>query len=82
MKADGYDVGDKVPTSDEVLTAITTEARNVGRDAPGELQEMLDKGHAELIPAAASTRPGWTPSRPALRARGDQGLGRTGQEAP
>jgi cobaltochelatase CobN len=50
MKADGYDVGDKVPTPDEVLAAITTQARNVGGDAPGELEEMLAQGDAERIP--------------------------------
>ena len=51
MKAEGYDVGDKVPSSDEVLAAIT-KARNVGSDAPGELKDMLGETQAERISIA------------------------------
>ncbi|QKS01191.1 cobaltochelatase subunit CobN [Sphingomonas sp. CL5.1] len=50
MKADGYDVGDRLPTADEVLAEITTKARNVGGDAPGELEEMLARGDAVRVP--------------------------------
>ncbi|BAV65916.1 cobaltochelatase subunit CobN [Sphingobium cloacae] len=49
MKAEGYDVGDRLPSPDEVLAEITTKARNVGGDAPGELEEMLALGQAERV---------------------------------
>lgn len=49
MEAEGYDIGGPAPTSDEVLAAITTKARNVGSDAPGELEEMIAQGSANRI---------------------------------
>jgi cobaltochelatase CobN len=52
MKAEGYDTGDSLPTADELLVEMTTKARNVGGDAPGELAEMLAQGHAVRIPVA------------------------------
>ncbi|MGC3982560.1 MAG: cobaltochelatase subunit CobN [Steroidobacteraceae bacterium] len=50
LKAAGYDVGDHVPNADEVLSDITTKARNVAGDAPGELEEMLAAGNAVRVP--------------------------------
>lgn len=68
LKAEGYDVGDKLPTSDEVLAEITTKARNVGSGAPGELEEMLALGAAERIPMADYRR--WFADlAPSLRAK-------------
>ena len=53
LKEEGYDVGDKpLPTPDEVLAEITTKARNVGGDGPGELEEMIAQGGAHRVPVA------------------------------
>jgi cobaltochelatase CobN len=41
LDAEGYDVGGTPPTADEVLADLTTKARNIGSDAPGELEDML-----------------------------------------
>jgi len=49
MQDDGYDIGGAAPSADEILTQITTKARNVGGDAPGELEEMLAQGNAQRI---------------------------------
>ncbi|MEJ2411160.1 MAG: cobaltochelatase subunit CobN, partial [Novosphingobium sp.] len=66
MKADGYDVGDTLPSPDEVLAEITTKARNVGGDAPGELEDMLAQGNAVRVPVAEYRR--WLDAlAPALR---------------
>jgi cobaltochelatase CobN len=49
MKAEGYDVGDRLPSADEILAAITLKARNVMGEAPGELQAMLAEGGANRV---------------------------------
>ncbi len=48
----GYDIGGAPPDAARVLADITTRARNVGGDAPGELQEMLAAGDAVRVPVA------------------------------
>ena len=50
LNAEGYDVGDKLPSSDDILAEITTKARNVGSDAPGELEELIASGHSVRVP--------------------------------
>lgn len=50
MAAEGYDIGRAPPTADEVLADITTKARNIGGDAPGELAELIAQGGAVRIP--------------------------------
>jgi cobaltochelatase CobN len=68
LKGEGYTVGGKAPTSDEVLSAITTQARNVGGNAPGELREMLAAGHAVRVPMTEYRR--WLDAMaPSLRAK-------------
>ena len=68
MKAEGYDVGDHAPTSDEVLADITTKARNVMSDAPGELDELIAQGGVQKISLADYHR--WLDAMaPALRAK-------------
>ena len=52
LQTTGYDIGGRVPTSDEVLAAITTQARNIGGNAPGELRDMLAAGHAVRVSQA------------------------------
>ena len=56
LQTEGYDLGDVDPdadlTADRVLEMITTEARNVGGYAPGELEEMLRTGDVELVSLA------------------------------
>ncbi|MEE2963475.1 MAG: cobaltochelatase subunit CobN [Acidobacteriota bacterium] len=56
LQTEGYDLGDVDPdadlTADRVLEVITTEARNVGGYAPGELEEMLRTGDVELVSLA------------------------------
>ncbi len=68
LKSQGYDIGSKVPTSEEVLTAITTQARNIGISAPGELRAMLSAGHAVRVPMAEYRR--WLDAMaPSLKAK-------------
>ncbi len=50
LQAEGYDVGGKAPTADEVLTEITTKARNVSSHAPGELAELVAAGNVIRVP--------------------------------
>ncbi|HWJ69204.1 MAG TPA: cobaltochelatase subunit CobN [Sphingobium sp.] len=52
MKEEGYDIGREPPSADEVLADITTKARNVSGDAPGELAELIAQGGAHRIPVA------------------------------
>ena len=56
LAEEGYDLGGVDPatvlTSDALLEAVTTRGRNVGGYAPGELDELLAAGDAELIPLA------------------------------
>ncbi len=52
LKEEGYDIGREPPSADEVLADITTKARNVSGDAPGELAEMIAQGGAHRIPVA------------------------------
>ena len=67
MKAAGYDIGGPAPTSDEVLAAVT-KARNIGSDAPGELEEMLSQTPAERISMAEYK--GWLDTlAPTLKAK-------------
>ncbi len=49
MAAEGYDIGGPAPSADEVLAQITTKARNVGSDAPGELEQMIAQGGANRV---------------------------------
>ncbi len=49
LKKEGYDVGDREITPDNVLKDITTQALNVGGYAPGELEAMLESGQAARI---------------------------------
>jgi len=66
MQAEGYDIGGRAPSADEVLEEITTKARNVGGNAPGELEEMLAAGDAVRVPLAEYR--GWLDAlAPALR---------------
>lgn len=46
---EAYTLGDADLSAASVLDDITTKARNVGGYAPGELQQMLAAGDAELI---------------------------------
>jgi cobaltochelatase CobN len=51
LQAEGYDLGEGAELSaGAVLEAITTQARNVGGYAPGELREMLSAGDAVRVP--------------------------------
>ncbi len=66
MKAEGYDTGGPAPTADQILLAITTKARNVASDAPGELDEMIALGGVQRIPVTDYRR--WLNAMtPALR---------------
>ena len=49
MADEGYDIGRDPPSADEVLADITTKARNVIADAPGELEELIAQGGAQRI---------------------------------
>jgi cobaltochelatase CobN len=59
LHAEGYDLGEVDPatdlTSERLLEAITTGGRNVGGYAPGELDEMLVAGDADLVSLADYT---------------------------
>ena len=46
LDREGYDVGGQELSVDRVLDYITTEARNVGGYAPGELRALLEQGTA------------------------------------
>jgi len=52
MQQEGYDVGPKVPSADQVLADITTKARNVASVAPGELKELVAAGSSIRVPLA------------------------------
>lgn len=68
LAKDGYDLGDADLSAARVLSDITTNARNVGAHAPGELDEMLAIGHAVRVTATEYTR--WLNSyAPGLRAK-------------
>lgn len=68
LSDEGYDIGRAPPGADEVLADITTKARNVGGDAPGELAEMVAQGGAQRIPVADYRR--WLDGlAPSLRAK-------------
>ncbi|MEM6682699.1 MAG: cobaltochelatase subunit CobN [Pseudomonadota bacterium] len=45
----GYDVGPNVPSQDQLIAEMTTKARNIIADAPGELETMVDAGNAALV---------------------------------
>ncbi|MDP7338184.1 MAG: cobaltochelatase subunit CobN [Vicinamibacterales bacterium] len=53
LHAEGYDLGALDPdtdlTSGRILEAVTTRGRNVAGHAPGELDELLAAGDAELV---------------------------------
>jgi cobaltochelatase CobN len=50
MQAEGYDIGDAPLSTEGVLEAITTRARNVGGYAPGELETLVAEGDVFRIP--------------------------------
>jgi len=50
LKDQGYDIGDHVPTVDELRAQMQLYGRNVGVWAPGELEIMVNTGKVELIP--------------------------------
>jgi cobaltochelatase CobN len=52
MGEEGYDIGGPPPSADEILQTITTRARNVASDAPGELAEMIALGGVQRIALA------------------------------
>lgn len=49
MADDGYDIGRPPPSAAEVLADITTRARNIGSEAPGELADMIAAGGANRV---------------------------------
>jgi cobaltochelatase CobN len=50
LAAEGYDIGREPPSADEVLADITTKARNINSDAPGELEALIAAGGAQRVP--------------------------------
>ncbi len=56
LDREGYDVGDQDLTAERVLDDITTEARNVGGYAPGELAALLEAGTAIRVKLSDYTR--------------------------
>lgn len=50
LRAEGYDVGQTVPTSDQLLDLLQRNARNIELWAPGELEALVDTGTVTLIP--------------------------------
>ncbi|AKH42873.1 cobaltochelatase CobN [Altererythrobacter atlanticus] len=46
---EGFDIGGEPPSADEILADITTRARNVGSDAPGELAELIELGGVQRL---------------------------------
>ncbi|HWK42316.1 MAG TPA: cobaltochelatase subunit CobN [Croceibacterium sp.] len=68
IAAEGYDIGRDPPSADEVLADITTKARNIDSDAPGELEEMIAEGGAQRVPLEQYR--GWLDAlEPSLRAK-------------
>lgn len=59
----GYDIGGEPPDAARVLEDITTRARNVDSNAPGELQALLEKGSVVRVPMAQYRR--WLDAYPA-----------------
>lgn len=49
LAAEGYDVGGKTPSGEEVLAEIMKKARNVAGHAPGELRALVQEGGAILV---------------------------------
>ncbi|MEN7538479.1 cobaltochelatase subunit CobN [Aurantiacibacter flavus] len=52
LAEEGYDIGGEPPSADAILADITSRARNVGSDAPGELAELIALGGAQRVPLA------------------------------
>ncbi len=52
MKAEGYDVGREIPSAEGLLTELVAKARNVGSDAPGELEELIAAGGVHRVDIA------------------------------
>jgi cobaltochelatase CobN len=50
MKDDGYYLGEEdLPTTGKEIIDLFVASRNVGTWAPGELKEVVDSGHVELL---------------------------------
>lgn len=64
LQAEGYDLGGGAPSADQILADITSKARNVSSDAPGELSALIAAGGTERIPLA--TYQVWLDALPAL----------------
>ncbi|RIV85496.1 cobaltochelatase subunit CobN [Aurantiacibacter xanthus] len=52
LSEEGYDIGGEPPSAEAILADITSRARNVGSDAPGELAELIALGGAQRVPLA------------------------------
>lgn len=63
LHAEGYDIGGAVPDTDRVLADLTSGARNVAGNAPGELEELARSGGVERIAVARYRR--WLDAYPA-----------------
>lgn len=50
LKAEGYDLGEKPPTKEELFNDVFNYGRNIGNWAPGELDRVVKNGQAVLIP--------------------------------
>lgn len=52
LKAAGYNTGDRLPTTDEILAQLAKVGHNVENWEPGELDAIVRKGGAILVPVA------------------------------
>ena len=50
LRESGYNVGDRLPTSEELMDQLERVGRNVELWAPGELQRLVENGGVTLIP--------------------------------
>lgn len=48
----GYRTGDRIPTERDLLATLDLCGRNVGEWAPGEVEELVTRGHATLLPVS------------------------------
>lgn len=49
---ENYQIGDRLPDAERLKKLLLLSGRNVGEYAPGELEALLNEGHAALLPVA------------------------------
>ncbi len=50
LRREGYQTSEGIPSESELLALLETAGRNVEQWAPGELEAVVNRGHAVLIP--------------------------------